>query len=487
MSRVLISVGVIQVFIILTGMIRAKILSIALGPAGFGIIATVDQVVLTVVQVAGFSIPFFSMKFMSRAHSEGNRRFQTVFSSFLRGLFLLSIMVTILVIGITWWHPALLGVELVPYKLFILLALLNVPAMMLGIFFVHTLAAAQMTSASATLNLVVTFCLAFAASSAAWLFGMDGIYITVAITGVLTTIGSIFYIRKKLSLRVTDASAGILKELRRSPEIISFSLYGHMALSAYSITMLIARYEVFSTMGEAQAGLLQALFAIALALGAISGPLNYLYLTPILNRNIPNEDKFEKAHEFQSLMIIIVFTLSIPFLLFPNLALTLLYSSEFRPASAHLYLFVFWQSVYLIVNVYTQLLIGLDDVRFISVSSLISYIVAIVLAPYLVGRFGLPGAAFALSLSVFLNGLVIPFRLATKFRTSIPSGLWIRTIICLGGIVVTGQIFSQLEEFSVTGLLARVFYIALLTPLLWKLLPDEQKRMIADTIGRFRA
>ena len=92
-----------------------------------------------------------------------------------------------------------------------------------------------------------------------------------------------------------------------------------------------------------------------------------------------------------------------------------------------------------------------------------------------------------MSLSVFLNGLVIPFRLAAKFRTSIPSGLWIRTIICLGGIVITGQIFSQLEEFSVTGFLARVLYIALLTPLLWKLLPDEQKRMIADMIGRFRA
>ena len=283
MSRVLISVGVIQVFIILTGMVRAKILSVVLGPTGFGIIATIDQVVLTVVQVAGFSIPFFSLKFMSRAHSEGTRRFQTVYSSFLSGLLLLSLVTTGLVIGITYWHPAIFGVELAPYKLFILIALLNVPAIMLGIFFVHTLAAAQMTSASATLNLVVTFCLAFAASSAAWLFGMEAIYIFVAITGVATTIGSVWYIRKKLSLHVSDPSAGILKELRRSPEIISFSLYGHMALSAYSIAMLVARYEVFSTMGETQAGLLQALFAIALALGAISGPLNiHFFFSPTL-------------------------------------------------------------------------------------------------------------------------------------------------------------------------------------------------------------
>ncbi|PTB90943.1 hypothetical protein C9993_13070, partial [Marinobacter sp. Z-F4-2] len=77
--------------------------------------------------------------------------------------------------------------------------------------------------------------------------------------------------------------------------------------------------------------------------------------------------------------------------------------------------------------------------------------------------------------------------LASKFHSSIPFSLWVRIAACLSGIIVTGLIFLHLEEFSVTGFLARVFYIALLTPLLWKLLPDEQKRMIADMIGRFRA
>ncbi|WP_303286361.1 hypothetical protein [Marinobacter sp. SS8-8] len=487
MSRVLFSVGVIQVFIILTGMIRAKVLSIVLGPAGFGIIATIDQIVLTVVTVGGFGIPFFSLKFMSWAHSEGNLRFQTVFSSFLSGLFLLSILTTTLVIGITLWHPAIFGAELVPYKSFILVALLNVPALMLGIFFVHTLAAAQMPLVSSTLNLTVTFGLAFAASSGAWLLGMDGIYISVAVAGVVTTLGSIFYIKKKLSLRVSDPSAGILKELRRNPEIIPFSLYGHVALSAYAITMLVARYEVFSTMGEAQAGFLQALFGISLALGAISGPINILYLAPILNRNISNEEKFDKAHEFLSLMIVIILALSLPFLLFPNLALTLLYSSEFRPASGYIYLFVFWQSMYVIVNVYRQLLVGLNDVKFFSISTLASYVAAVLATPSLVEMFGLPGAAFALSLSVLLNGLVIPLRLAAKFHSGIPFSLWVRIIFCLGVTIITGLVFSNVEEFSVTGFLARVLYVALLAPLLWKLLPEEQKRMAIDTITRMRA
>ncbi|MDL0429764.1 oligosaccharide flippase family protein [Marinobacter sp. TBZ242] len=486
MSRVLFSVGVIQVFIILTGMIRAKILSMVLGPSGFGIIATIDQVVLTVVQVAGFGIPFFSLKFMSRAHSEGNSRLQTVYSSFLSGLLLLSLLTTGIVIGITYWNPAIFGVELAPYKLFIIIALLNVPAMMLGIFFVHTLAAAQMTSASATLNLVVTFCLAFAASSAAWLFGMNAIYVCVAITGVVTTVGSVWYIKRKLSLNISDPSAGILKELRRSPEIISFSLFGHAALSAYSIAMLIARYEVFSTMGEAQAGFLQAMFGIALALGAISGPLNILYLTPILNRNIPNQEKFDNAHEFQGLMILIIFILSLPFLLFPKLALTILYSSEFRPASGYLYLFIFWQSMYVIVNVYRQLLVGLDDVKFFSISTLLSYIVAIAATPFLVERFGLPGAALSLSLSVFLNGLAIPLRLSRRFKTNIPPGVWLRIVLCLVGIIFTGLLFPYLEEFSMIGFAARVVYVALLTPILWKLLPVEQKRMVLDGISRIR-
>jgi O-antigen/teichoic acid export membrane protein len=468
-------------------MIRAKILSMVLGPAGFGIIATIDQVVLTIVQVAGFSIPFFSMKFMSRAHSDGHERFQTVYSSFLSGLLLLSLVTTSLVIGITYWHPAIFGVELASYKLFVIIALLHVPAMMLGVFFVHTLAAAQMTSASAGLNLVVTFCFAFSACIAAGLFGMEAIYAFVATTGVITTTGSIWFIRKKLSLHVKDPTAGILKELRRSPEIISVSLYGHMALSAYSITMLIARHEVFSTMGEAQAGLLQSLFGIVLALGAISGPLNFLYLTPILNRNIPNEEKFRKAHEFQELMIPVTFILSLPFILFPNLALTILYSADFKPASESLYLFVLWQSMLLIANVYRQLLLGLDDVRFFSISTLSSYAIAIFSIPYLVGMFGLLGVALSLSLSVALNLAIISFRLSTRFRSSIPTGIWLRVIFCLGGTIVTGVIFSYLEELSITGFFARVLYMSLLAPLLWKSLPSEQKKMLIDAITRIRS
>jgi O-antigen/teichoic acid export membrane protein len=122
--------------------------------------------------------------------------------------------------------------------------------------------------------------------------------------------------------------------------------------------------QVASTMGETQAGLLQALFGMALALGAISGPPNILYLTPILNRNISNKEKFRKAHEFHELMILIIFMISLPFLLFPNLTITILYSSEFRPESDYVYLFIFWQTMRVIVNVYRQLLVGLDDVKF---------------------------------------------------------------------------------------------------------------------------
>jgi hypothetical protein len=36
--------------------------------------------------------------------------------------------------------------------------------------------------------------------------------------------------------------------------------------------------------------------------------------------------------------------------------------------------------------------------------------------------------------------------------------------LCLGGIILTRLIFSYLEEFSVTGFLARVLYVALLPP-----------------------
>lgn len=475
MRKVLFSIGAIQILIILINMCRAKILSLLLGPAGFGIISTIDQVVLTVSQLAGFSLPFISLKFLSRSHSEGSLRFQSTFSSFLKGIIGVSIFATALALVLVIWKPDAIGTDLVPYKKFLILALFGIPSLMLGIFFIHTLAALQRSSSSVLLNFFVTLCLAVAACVGAWLGKITGLYYATIYMGLLTTIGTLIYLRKIFNLRSFSASAGILKELKHSPEIITFSIMTYFAVSSYSIAMLVARYYVFSNFGEEIAGMFQAVLSISLAVGAISGPMNTLYLTPIVNRTISNQEKLNAAHHFQKNIIIILVLLALPMLLYPKLSLIILFSSEFISASQALFLFILWQCLYIIVNVYQQLLIGMDDVLYYSITTALGFILVIVLSPLLVPLYGLSGVAISFISGIAFNGILTDYRLRSRFRSGIPRSVWIRILFCLISILMTGLIFNRIDELTQIGFAYRIGYIFIFLIIIWFLQIKNQR------------
>ena len=84
MSRVLLSIGAIQVVIMLVALVRAKVLSVLLGPAGYGVASTIDQTVLSTMQLAHLSLPFTAMKFMARRHSDGHDAFERTYATFFR-------------------------------------------------------------------------------------------------------------------------------------------------------------------------------------------------------------------------------------------------------------------------------------------------------------------------------------------------------------------------------------------------------------------
>ncbi|HET6566572.1 MAG TPA: hypothetical protein VFG50_01325 [Rhodothermales bacterium] len=482
---VMFSIGAIQVLIILVNMGRAKFMSVYLGPTGFGVIGTIDQVVLSLVQLAGLSLPFTALKFLSRSHSESHSRFQTSYSSFLRGMVSLSFLALLIVAALLAWKPALFGSDLVPYRDIVTVAILTVPALMLNIFFVHTLAAAQKSSIGALLSFCVTFCLACAACAGVMAGGIRMLYIATAGTGVLTTLASLFFVRHRLKLKIADPLAGIVRELRRSPEVISFSFMLYVALSVYSLAMLITRYFVFSRLGELEAGLLQALFGISLALGAVLGPMNNLYLTPLVNRTIPDREKLLASHGFQKKIILLLTVVVLPALLFPKIVLAVLFSPQFYPAAGVLYLFILWQVLYQVVNVYQQLLIGLDDVLYYSVTTAAGFGIAAILCPLLIPPLGLAGAALALIFGILINGLATAVRLQVKFHAGIPAGVWQLILYCLGSIVVAGYLFSQLEQWSLAGFALRILYALGFTFLTWRLLNQEEQFFFISLARRF--
>ena len=76
----MITVGLIQLVILVFALLRSKGLAVMLGPEGVGIIGAMDQLVVTVTQISAFGIPFTAMKFMSAAHSTDQQAFRSCFA-----------------------------------------------------------------------------------------------------------------------------------------------------------------------------------------------------------------------------------------------------------------------------------------------------------------------------------------------------------------------------------------------------------------------
>ena len=95
MSGALVSIGILQIFTILVGMFRAKALSVVLGPAHFGVVSTIDQLVVTLVQLGALSLTFTAMKFISRSHGNGQRSFERTTASFVRAVGVLALLTTV--------------------------------------------------------------------------------------------------------------------------------------------------------------------------------------------------------------------------------------------------------------------------------------------------------------------------------------------------------------------------------------------------------
>ena len=479
MLHILASIAAIQVLIMIVGLLRAKVLSVLLGPAGFGVIATIDQTVSTVVALSALSLPFTAMKFMARSHSQSHEAFQRTFSSFLRALTAPAIGAVVVTTGVLVWRPGLLGQDVAVYRNYLALALLSVPALMLNILFVNTFAAAQAAGKSARLSLAFTATMAAAAIGGASVSGIGGLYLASVIAGLAATVLTVRHLGRQLKLQIsTSSSLSVLDELKTNPEIASYSALLYLALASYSLALLCARYVVFSSLGEREAGILQAQLSIALTIGAIVTSMSNLYLAPQLNRQAPMKEKAASADEFAAKISLLLFLGALPFVLFPHLALSALFSAEFAAGARFLYVFILWQCLYQIANVYLQLLIGLDDVLFLTVLVCGVYLGAGALFPVVVPLFGGAGAAVALVAAMLIAGGAAALRLRFRFGFRIAGRIWARAAGTLAGIAATGYLFQAQGEFTPAGLMTRGAYAAALAVLVWVGLTREERGLI---------
>jgi O-antigen/teichoic acid export membrane protein len=482
MSRTLASIGVVQVLIILVGMLRSKVLAVLLGPGDVGVVGTVDQTVQSLAQLCALSLPFTAMKFMSRRHSESHERFEQTYATFFRALTVLSVVAVAAVAVLLAKKPDLFGDDLAAYRNYFLLALVGVPAVMLNIFFVNTLASAQRGAASAMLNMLVLLALTLAAIGGVLVDGLDGVYPAVVGIGVVTIGATIWYLRRSLGVRITAPTDGIVAELRESPQVVSYSVLVYSALSAYSLTMLATRYYVFGALGKVGAGHLQALLQIALAVSAVMATMTNLYFIPHINRMMPVSEKIATANEFARKIAALTVIAGVAFALFPGFVLRAFFSAEFSDAAGALYVFIAWQCLLQTVNVYFHLLIGLDDIAVYALIVCAGYGGSALAFPGLVSRYGLRGAALALAVAMVVGAVATSARLRLKFGGGVDRLTIARTLYCTLVISGAGVLFAASSELTLTGIALRAGYLLLVVAVLWLTFTADERALVAEGV-----
>lgn len=479
MFKIILTIGSIQTIAILVNLVRTKLVAILVGPEGVGIISSIDQIVQTVSYVSGLSLPVASIKFLSKAHSESDTLFEQTYTGFLNVLLLLAASGLIVALFILLFSPGILGQDVMKYRTILSVALLGLPAMVLGGYLANVLAAGQGFRKASLLAVIANFTTTIACIFGIAAGGILGLYIGNVLAGIALTVMVLIYFKTSLGLPLTKRGISFIDELKRNPGILSFSFMIYLGTITYSIALLVARYSVLMNFGEATAGLLQGAIAIALGIGMVLNPVNGLYLTPIMNRTISKVEKFQVAMEFQrKLLIILCLVAAVP-VLFPKLILTLLMSTQFVDAAAFVCLFVIWQCIVQLSDVNRALLIGFDDMKAYTVITCAGFITLALVSWLLVSSAGILGVSYACIISAALIYLLSMARLKLMHDCNFPDTTIILICYGIGGIFIAGTISVNFEEWNVMGVVLKLLsYFLFLLSLLLFLNKEERAALL---------
>jgi O-antigen/teichoic acid export membrane protein len=487
MLAIFFTIGGLQLAAIAMNVLRSKITAVLLGPAGVGIISVIDQFAVTVAQVTALGLPFAAIKALARSHSKDPGAFRMTYSSLLHALALVTVCGTVVSLTILLWRPAWLGSELAGYRVVLFPALMSVPLFALHGYFTNVLAAAQETRASALLALVIAG--AFAASTYVGIVvaGIPGLYWANFVAAAAVVVLVLAYLRWRLGLPVIDRRGSIAAELRQHRDVITFSLIHYVTTFAFSLSFLVARYATLETLGPRGAGILQAALALALALNLLLSPVNGLYLTPRLNREIAKEEKLRTTLDFQRRLIPIMGALTVPIVLIPQWIIALLYSSAFVSAAGVVFVLIIAQYLRQLAGVYQALLIGLDDLMVYGMVVTAGHLSFALLAWVLAPHFGMAGVAIGYLISSVAMFAVTLGRLSSRHGLRPPFELHALAAYGLLALSIIGSAFNRGAAGDLFVLAGKAgVYLAFIAGL-WMFTRSEDRDSLIQGLKRLRA
>ena len=487
MLKIIVMIGAFQVVAILLNIVRSKLMAIFLGPSGVGIISLIDQIVNLVVQASALSLPFLAVKFLSRAHSRGMHQFERSYANFRNLLLAVTLLGAALSLTVVIWHPYVLGEQVNAYRTYLIVGLLAVPLIAMQGFYRNVLAAATLTRASAGFDVVTAGTITLAVTGGILGWGILGYFAGLIVAGFVIVAGVMIYLRRKLGLTLFSTHTSVYREIGEHPDILQFAFIMYAASFTVPISYLVARYLVLRDFGEAAAGLLQSAIAISMALGLLLNPANGLYLTPIVNREIPPHEKIRAVVEFMRKLIIVVAVFAMPMVLFPEVLVVVLYSSAFLDISALIVIFVVAQVMTQLAAVYQTLLIGFNEYKVYGLLVGGGQLLIGIFAWLLVPEYGILGVGLALLLSSTAIFVFAGAFLSRNFDLQLPLKLYFSILGIVLTLLIAGTAAQLLEPWSFFSILVKAAVYAGFLAILAVLSDREELRQLWSEMHRFVA
>lgn len=483
MLKKLASIGLLQLLGLTISAARSKIFAVLLGPAGFGIVATIDQLVTSLVQLCNLSLPYTALKLLSRSDSQGKASFRRSYGAFFKLVVALAIVSTLAAMAVIPSLLPQLDPHLSPFQGPTTIALAGIGAFMMSIFLVNALAA-QQASLQAVMVTVATAAVALVAGVSGYLAGgLRGLYLASVAASTIFVVVAFWCYHRHLGPNRENQNESIFRILLQNKGIVGITFWVYVSVASAAALLVFIRYLAITQINSGAAGFLQACIGVSLSIGAVLGPATFLYFTPHISREMPIAERFRAANDFMPRLLALYCSGAMLVLLFPEITLWILYSAEFSGASLILPWFVAWQGIYQFSNTYQQLLISLDDLRGFGVVAVTGNLIAGLLCLALVSRYQLLGIALGMTGGGIVAGALTLLRLRLSHGLAVPKSSVVLGLFALLAFGVVASVGRLTVELSWPGLAARVATAALFLMGLWTALPAAFQAELATAVS----
>lgn len=486
MFRVLLTIGAVQVATMLVLLVRTKTLAVMLGPEAVGVMAVIDKLLAVIVQTVSLSLPFAAVRFLPERWAAGPAEFNDLFTRMRNVLMVLILAATVGALLVTVFRPAIWGIALLPYHDVVLVSIIGLPAVAFVPFLQNAIAGRMQQNRSMVVGLLHAIVIASAVVGI-WYQGLVGYYAVYAALGALLVWAITRSVTKSTTATASEYRGRAAFPVGLPTPVWRFSgaLFILTFLSPFAA--LFVHYRVLSEHGAEAAGWMQAAIGISLSVRAVLGSAHGVFLTPNVNRGGSPEDRMKWANNFQSMFCLIAGLVLPPLLLFPELAIHILYSAAFTNGAIYVMIFVLTEILVLLSGTYQSLVIALDNMPFHVATNLSAQLLVVAVAYVLVGPLGILGAGLAVLVApifMYISTMIFLYR---TFGIRMPQ----RVIVCSGwlltSVLAAGFTGAMLPGLTGEFLLLKTGVYFLVVGGFVLLLTDEERRRIRHKIAEWRA